>query len=407
MNAHTSSPQLQVLRERFENGDLAEKRVVARELRNLCGHAASDDQRVITALLKMSEYEDAEVATNLMAAISQCGSAGRAALREIVNGAPGRLRAPAAFALGLTRHVPLDVIDALALLLDSADHEERTEAMRALGNIGYYGRQPELLQRHLSRITAGLDDPDEDVREAAAHALRGAGLPDDQLLTLALQLMNPASGEPNFCLRNVFLQLLDERDPLPYLSTLLKMARYGGVGDMLDVLGRLGPAAGEAVPLLEPMFAEHTYEALKAGAAIYRITGRTDVLARMHGQLREAPDEIASVISSMGPGAAPILPELAEVLAENLDCGDWDLPGILVDALVALESEEAQAVASLTSALSHSSASIRYKALVGLRRAGPAAREAMTRVRELTHDDDREIAELARATLRAIETPPH
>jgi HEAT repeat protein len=185
-----------------------------------------------------------------------------------------------------------------------------------------------------------------------------------------------------------------------------EIARPGGatvnnIRSLLAITGRVD----ECVAALKRLLDDDCPEGFRPVRELWSLTGDAAVInPYLARALERSPDEPAGLITEIGPAAAPVLPALVRSIEENFDEDDWDMMWALTDALSALESPDPVAVAALIRCLSHPSGIVKASALNGLKSAGPAARPALTALRQVLDAGDAEWKLEVREVISAIES---
>ena len=353
---------------------------------------------------------------------------------------PG-VRAQAAFALGrMADRSPATIVALAAAVRDPAP-KVRLWALSALGTFSLDDEVPGSLESHGATILSALADEDSDVRKTALSALQEFELlPTAKILTPLLDRLRVEShDEVLSSIREVIARRALDDELAQQLPALLAAAGANppASASIFEICGNLGARAATALPQLDAAVAraDVSYEAVQA---LWKITGSAEkcipalerllerpwfdalrafellskltdgnryVIPMLRHAIPNSPDEAAGMICDLGPRAAPLLPELVCAIEKHWEESDWDLMWALVDALYAIESSEPLAMSTLAKLLTHPSPRVRFTAVQGLGRAGPAARAALGALGKTGEDEDREVAKAARAAIREIGRP--
>jgi len=250
----------------------------------------------------------------------------------------------------------IDHIDSLDLALDSEDEAVRGAAIRQLAAI--------LVE----------EDINSDTWHRASEALQGVGPEARQALPSVIQALNHK--EP--IVRQTAATVLGNVGPQPGVVTALVNAlackdwQYGYVREAAaEALGKMGSAAGDAVPAL------------------------SDALDDEFWFVREAA---AEALGGMGPQARGSVPALTCALGDE----GWS---VREAALAAIERllPNGEVVSALIEGLGNDSPSTRWGAALALKEMGSRAASAVpTLVRLLEEDDDNDVRRVAAEALGDI-----
>jgi HEAT repeat protein len=287
-----------------------------------------------------------------IAAMAHAGAAGKSSLPALKKALKDesvyvRLVAVGAVAaIGLAVEDP-DVLEAVVPLVSDPHGQVRRFALVAIEELGALARPA------LPKVTAALQDPEQDVREAAARAMKaigevsvtGAGSGSASALATALKdpqwsvrqnaaetlgslgvaakdqrpALLAALKDPEVYVRQAVLAALPLVDPEhPDLVKDLASALSAPEHDVRKIavveLEKLGPRAAPAVPALIPLL---------SGEEIYLRVFTADTLA------------------AIGPGAKAALPRLEKMRTEKVEAnGEMEaaqLPGAIEKAIAAIK----------------------------------------------------------------------
>jgi hypothetical protein len=405
MREPTFSEQLKTLRAAYDAGNATRKREVVGELWGLCLQLNHHAAAAVPWLTKLVESRDRQIVNYASEALGRCGTSGVQKLQRLLSHSSEFLRCRCAYGIGQSGDRSPRTLRLLGAMLASGSVDERIAALSSLSTIAQISQSPRALAPLAKQLLKALDDPDRDVVSWVPDTLNAIGLRPKQFIELALNRIDPPVGKPRYEMLSNMVEMLEKVDARDYLPRLLSLVRRDEALAtwFIDVFGGIGPAAAEAVPILEKLSSGD--EALRAGCALLKIDGRPGVLKTLARQLPKSPDEIAGILCDLGPAGAPLAGALAKVVDANFDEPDWDLMWALSDALAAIESTEPIAVKALRKALSHESGRVKGSALRGLQKAGPAARAALPDLRRLEKKMTGESRRNVRETIAAIEKP--
>jgi HEAT repeat protein len=309
-------------------------------------------QEVIPILIEAAKDRDSNVRIQVLAALGSFGPDANAAvpvLREALNeGAVGRdrrsirLGQTAAGQLACLAPVAREAIPDLINALNTDDMEFRSHVILALGTVG---RGDAGAVSTLVRILRDRQYPQTAM--IAGVSLGGMGAGGQAALPALIEGLKTA----------------DQLDP-----AVSERFRYM----MILSMGRMGPAAKDAVPCL--------LEVLRN--------------KELDGQSRK---EAAYTLGRIGPAAKAALPDLIGFV--------WTFEDGAINQAVtwALASIGADAVPALLDALKAREPDVRMRALHVLGRMGPRAKDALPQVRQATHDLDKSVAREAALTVKLIQ----
>ena len=238
-------------------------------------------------------------------------------------------------------------VPVLTSALDSKDVELQRRAVRSLAEFG------DKAKAALPKLAPLLESPVPKIRAYAAHAIGEIG---DKNIDSLPQLTQLITDEDALVRRNALEALLelkiDQEKSLPILVNVLENAEPGMV---LPVLTEMAEQGERAIPRLKT--------ALKNKRAAYWA---------------------CLVAEAMGPKAAPLVPELGEVVSSNDD------PGTRMHALIALGEigpEAKPAMDAVVKALETDPIpGVKYSAAFAL--ASMEAKEATSALRKASEGDD-------------------
>ena len=156
--------------------------------------------------------------------------------------------------------------------------------------------------------------------------------------------------------------------------------------DAARALGRMGPAAEEAVPSLRKAIGDEPLVAIWAQYAIAEITDTDEpYVSAIAAYLRNEDDDLrghaAAALGEMGPRAVKALPELMRTITEDKN------PNVRFNAGLAVPKMKAKAVPALIEALKDPRDQIRRYAAQALGNIGPDAYPALAALKEVEAKD--------------------
>jgi HEAT repeat protein len=360
----------------IRRGNVDERQRAARDLRVVSEH--TDFGAVIAALVRALEDTDAAV------------------------------RAAAAESLGV-------VVTAVALRTD------RTPKNQELTN-----RQVDLAIRALSKR---LSDPDPMVRASVVRSLGSVG--ENIKVNPPPELFAGLTDES----RSVRQATYDALDTLPLTSAAIPSSIQALLSrdreirfHAAEILGRLGPDAGAAVPTLlailkEPfdlqertknrVVAWYWDPACSAAKALGQIAANDEVIAilaeMLSSDVAERVSAAADGLGKMGPRAVAAVPQLIAAFDRAQQPGQHMIGQITISrslGLIAPKTASApDAIAILTKALDSGDVWVRLGSAQALGSFGADAAGAIPKLRALTQDSRQDVRDAARAALSTIETP--
>jgi HEAT repeat protein len=290
-------------------------------LRELGESAAPAVDQLVAAL----HGADEEMARDIMLTLGHIGPQAKSATPELIKvlrDEQSKLRVPAAFALG--NMLARDAIPDLRKLIQDKDEETQLPLVAAGALVLIDSENKESVNLALPKLIAALDDKSEMVRREAAAALRQIGpaassaapalarsLRDEKSSVAAEFLWTLTALGPEGvtqALPNI-LEMLSSRDPHVRCT-----ACYAA--------GSIGPAAREAIPILEKNLQEpDKFLQLASAWALVQIDAErsgiakecVDPLIRGLGLSNpRARVEAASALGLLGPAAKSAVPALTE-----------------------------------------------------------------------------------------------
>jgi 3-methyladenine DNA glycosylase AlkD len=288
---------------------------------------------------------DDELARDILLTLGQIGPQARSATPELIKvlrDEKSELRVPAAFALG-NLHAR-EAIPDLKKLIQDKDEETRLPLVAAGALVLMDSENKESVKLALPMLIAALDDKSEMVRREAAAALRQIG---------------PAASSA-----------------APALARGLRDSQSSDAGDFLWALTALG--------------SEGITQALP------------DILEMLSSRDRQVRYTACYAAGTIGPAAREAVP----ILEKNLQEPDKFLQLASAWALVQIDPHRSgvaeECVDPLIRGLSLSNPGARIEAATALGRLGSAAKSAVPALKIATHDDEEEVRSAASDALQKI-----
>lgn len=353
------------------------------------GEVASPTVPALTKLLSETDSESLRVQALL--ALAATGSAGKQAKQEVLAAlrpsAKPEVQSAAAYAAGM---------------LGLKDASERLQATSQIDD-------PLLSMISTWALAKLSPDDQEKMRAAVDKLVRGLSSDDATIrLTAAkgIELLNP---DPALVMKDLAL-ILDEGDPVVALNIADAIASLGEpvaqrVAEQLDedelrwlaveVLRRLGPEAGPAVPEIiaalrgaSDEYRERLQEAVRAiGAPAAAAT--TELVRSLDSDEEDVRHTALLAIGSIGTGASASQPALLALMESTDDEFERTLAAWAL-AHAAPEDDEAAsaAVPVLIKALDHDDLPIQLGAADVLGQLGTRARPAVDKLKSIATDED-------------------
>ena len=291
-----------------------------------------DDPKPLMAALAAPAAERRAEAARSLATLGESAAPAVPVLAAALGDPSHVVRAAAAWALGNVGPAAAPAVPALIRLLRDGDPFVRAGAAFGLGGVG------EAATAAAAPLVERLNDPDERVRWRAADALAKIGRDGASVGQLA-SLVQDAKGVG----RGLAAEALGRvgpaaRSAVPVLVAAASDARPDVRWRAIWALGRIGPAAAPAVPLLRAALAD------------------PDVRWRA-----------ADALGAIGPRAVEARPDLEALLADPSSNVRWRA----ASALGAIGA--GQSALPLARAVRDEAENVRLAAVVGLAQLGPAA----------------------------------
>jgi HEAT repeat protein len=289
---------------------------------------------------------DDELAHDILLTLGQIGPQARSATPELIKvlrDEKSELRVPAAFALG-NLHAREAIPDLKKLIQDDRDEETRLPLVAAGALVLMDSENKESVKLALPKLIAALDDKSEMVRREAAAALRQIG---------------PAASSA-----------------APALARGLRDSQSSVAGEFLWALTALGPEGiTQALP---------------------------EILEMLSSRDRQVRYTACYAAGTVGPAAREAVP----ILEKNLQEPDKFLQLASAWALVQIDPHRSgvaeECVDPLIRGLTLSNPGARVEAATALGRLGPAAKSAVPALNTATHDDEEEVRTAASDALQKI-----
>lgn len=316
------------------------------------------------------------------------------------------VRSAAAKAIGRMGSVAVPQL--ITALRYEPGEDERAAAARALAALG-----PEAgVAVHY--LTTALHDPELPVRVQAARALAALGQPVDEYVPTLIAILEQESAEHRPGLAEALASFRPVAEAaVPLLVRLLPKTGEENAPTVspkvqahaMQALGKLGTAAGAAVPTLldvlalpdSPLRSPALVALGRMGPAAAAATPTLTEL--LTGQGEKYTLLTVEALGRIGPAAAPAVPKLLEMLTAAY--------GEMRDAIMAALGQigAAEAAPVLQRAAKDKTPAVRVTALQTLARLGPAARAARTDIITTLEDPESTVRLAALQTLTALDTP--
>jgi HEAT repeat protein len=364
------------------------------------GPAAKD---AVPALAAKLEDRQPDVRREAILALAAMEGAAAGAVEPIAAALGNEHTATAAtYALGRIGQIPKA---AEAVILANVKSGDKVLSVTSLWALARARPEDKDLRRTVTeRLIEQLKNENAMVRMAAAHAL--AGLPPAPEITVPIweKALENADERTTHLALDAVASL--GAPAVPRLVDALKHEKLRG--HVIQVLGKIGPAAAPATPALTGLIADKdddvAYEALMALAKIGpgAKAAVPEVMKVLAGGDKSNVPTAAYVLGKIGPDAAAALPALRGLLAGDdalaAEVSAWALTQIRPGS----PEIAAEAVPVLIKALSSPLPEVRQGAVKALGELGPLARSAQDAVEKAAAGDEDEAvkAEAAKALPR-------
>jgi HEAT repeat protein len=290
-----------------------------------------------------------------------------------------KVRARAAWALSLIEDARQRTIAALFDMTRSGTLEDRRAALHGLGNLAKRAADLAPLRAHQQEIVDALSDEDDDVRWGACYVIESLDLDPATHVELIVPRLSDRSERVRHIAIGQLKKLADDIDLTSHLAAICQIVRNAdrySATIACEVIGKLGPRAHAAVPvLLDALNSEDAFIVIAAAEALWRVDRRIDeALPHLARLFPDYCETVCDAVTLIGPAAAPLI---GQVLAA-LESDDWDLQWAAADALGFIGSGDPAVLAKLTAALGHDSPIVASAAARALARIGAAAVPALS-----------------------------
>ena len=338
-------------------------------------------------LIECLSHPDVRVRRRACHALGLIGTeaiASAAPVRRLLGDADPQMRERAAFTLGLMHDSNPATLSVLFEMV-SKGTTDRAAALHALGNIGQKLADRTPLQSRCEILIGALEDSSADVRRSALHAIASLELEASRYAALlSSRLARETDGEVRWRLLTDIRSLAEATDLTNYVALYCDLVdkRERGAGDACEILEAMGPAASQAVPVLQETVASPSADdrlRIRAATALWKVAGRAEESLPVLKELfAENGESVCDVIFLMGPVAAPLIPELVAALETE----DWDLQWAAADALGAIASSAPETLTALAGAMEHDSPVVRSAAARAFVRIGEPATRTLCSILE-------------------------
>lgn len=350
MNQIASDEVVQALIERLDSSSDTVRIACAIGLGQLGKSANAAEQKLHAAL----KAENSELQAAALDALFQIGVDPRLLTDHLVAGIrheslPVRLQSAKTF--GRIESVPPEQAEALAELLTEENAELRRLAMQALGN----AENPS--EQLLAAIESLLSDSDKEVRIATLSTLGDLETVSDRGIESLIEMTGSDQGE----------------------------IRYR----VVETIGKIGLSANEATAALTRLVADQDAEmrTLAITSLTTTLSDQEELVAILTSTLSDenwnVRKQSAKLLGKLGEGAAAAVPTLISMF-ENREDSDF-----VREALQSINSAPPEAVPLLVDLLKRNrSRRARFYAIYLLKKAGPAAKQAVPELRRIAKDSD-------------------
>lgn len=357
----------------------------------------------VSNLLKAEEPEIRMQAALALGAIGPTAKSAAPALTQLLDSDPTNgVRYAAAFALGR-----LGAKEAEPVLRKMVTHEDPFLSMVSAFSLSSLNpNDPVLGQQAITMIVKGLKSDNPTIRSAAARALVEFKGPQELVAPVVISAVEEASPE---VIGNIMQILADQgAAAVPRLMRGLaneKLRPYA-----IQVIGRIGPEAKEAVPALASLLPatdpRQTIEIQLALAAIgpASLPAMPKLIESLKSDNQQIRTSAAFALGKVGPTAAGAatdpLRELlkSEVVFERL-AGTWALLKLHPNN----EAVAKFAVPYLVHGLAESRPAVRVECVTALGNIGPLAKSSLPEVKKLLQDDTEYVRTAAAEAIKKID----
>ena len=295
--------------------------------------------------------------------------------------------------------------------LRNGSAEARRDAANALGRIGAAAKDA------IPQLVVSLNDPDKNVRLAAAYALSQIRVkeavphlvdllkdPDKDVHLAAVVALGQIGAAAWLVVPPPVDLLNDFKVAVPQLVVSLNDPDRGVRRAAADALGHIGPGAKAAVPPLVDLLKDPDKDLRRAAVvALGRIGAAAKAAVPQLVVSLNAPDmdvrlAAADALGHIGPGAKAAVPPLVDLLKDP----DKDLRRAAFDALGHIGPGAKAAVPPLVDLLKDPDKDLRRAAVVALGRIGAAAKAAVPQLVVSLKDPDKDVCRAAAEVLGKI-----
>ena len=272
-------------------------------------------------------------------------------------------------ALDVVARIGREARSATPLILEAIEEENanmRAQAVRALAAVA----EPGLA---LPRLIEALKDESDRVRRAAAEGLAGYGDSAKPAVSVLIRTLKDDSGGSAGRAAALALRKIGK----PAVAALVADLADNPRKDVMMLLGKMGPAAREAVPALVALTRDDDVGMrCAARLAMWRIDRAHECNRALFDNLRldlKGPDEarvdVCAAVGEIGPEAKSMVPALLEALREQ----DSVAQDFVAEALGHIGAEARAAIPALVEALRPPNTSLAARAGEALKRIDPKA----------------------------------
>jgi HEAT repeat protein len=364
-----------------------------------------DAKPAVPALVKALAHQDAEVRHEAAQALRSIGPGALAAVPDLIKALDDEqiaVQLPSLLALGSIGPEAKDALDKVGGFKDNADDLLRVCALWAIEKIDPNEERlktettPELVNLLLSENQA--------VRNAAALAVLQLEPGADVVAPLFAEAYEEASDEARADMLDAAASLGGKVVP----RLLVGLDNPDTRRQTIEILGKIGPAAAEAVPEL----LKHVDDDDPAVRADIFITlghigpaakAATDAATKaLQDSEEEVQSSAAYALGNIDPDASACVDEITQLMESD----NPRFTTVCAWALVRIDPENAdnirRAIPLLIQATGHEQAFVRVEAASTLGMIGPAAKEAIAPLQNLADDPDPDVRSAAAEAIEMI-----